>query len=133
MNWKSTLVLVVLAAGAGVWLWKGDVWAPSTAPKSAAPDAPALATLETDFTHATLARIEVAPVGADPFVCERSAKGWKQPGDWPIRALEVNELADTLGTLRTRFQPVPLPPDADLATFGLADAQKPLTVKVSAN
>jgi hypothetical protein len=132
MNWKSTIALVILAAAAGVWLWKGDAWVPQTAPK-APPDPPALATLEGDIAPAAISRVEVAPTGGDAFVLDRTEKGWKQPGDWPLRAVEVNELVETLGTLRTRFQPLPLPPDADLAAFGLTDAQKPLTVKITAN
>ena len=132
MNWKSTLLLVILAAGAGVWLWKGDAWAPATAPKAAPPDPAALAALEADFTAAAVTRIEVAPAGADAFVFERTDKGWTQPGGWPLRAAEVHDLVEMLGTLRTRFQPVPLPADAGLAAFGLTDAQKPLAVKVTA-
>ena len=68
MNWKSTVALVILAAVAGVWLWKGDAWAPSTAPKSAPPDPTALAQLEDDLKPETLTRIEVAPPGGDVLV-----------------------------------------------------------------
>src|SRR5579883_1361348 len=133
MNWKSTVVLVILAAAAGVWLWKGDEWVPSLAPPSPPPDEPALTALEADFTPSTIARLEITPSGADSFVFEKTEKGWAQPGNWPLRAVEVNELVETIGTLRTRFQAIPLPPDANLADFGLADAQKPLAVKVTAN
>jgi hypothetical protein len=133
MNWKSTVLLVVLASAAGVWLWKGDSWVPQTAPKAPPPDPPALTQLEADLTPAALARIEIVPAGGGSLVVERTAKGWKQPGDWPLRTVEVNELVELLGTLRTRFQPVPLPEGGDLTAFGLADGQKPLTVKVSAN
>jgi hypothetical protein len=103
---------------------------PSTAPKSAPPDAPALASLEGDLTPGALTRIEIHPPGGDPFIFEKTEKGWTQPGNWPLRAAEVNELVEALGTLRTRFQPVPL--SEDPAAFGLADAQKPLLVKVRA-
>jgi hypothetical protein len=132
MNWKSTLLLVVLVAGAAAWLWKGDEWAPRTAPKAAPPDPPALAALEADLTPDTVARIEVVPAGGDPFVVERAGKGWRQPGAWPLRAAEVDELAETVGGLRTRFQPVPLPDGTDLTAFGLSDKQKPVAVKVTA-
>lgn len=139
MNWKSTAFLVIVAAAAGVWLWKGDAWVPATAPKAAPPDPPALAALEADFTAATVTRIEVAPAGADAFAFARTATGWAQPGGWPLRAGEVHDLVEALGTLRTRFQPVPVPVPAglaeaqkSLAAFGLADAQKPLAVKVTA-
>lgn len=131
MNWKSTLVLVVLAGGAGAWLWKGDAWAPKFANRTPRPDAPAVTALEADLKPDAITRVEVVPHGGDPFVFERAGTAWKQPGNWPLRTVEVNELIDTLGTLRTRFQPVPLGEGADLAPFGLTDAQKPLLVKVS--
>jgi hypothetical protein len=133
MNWKSTLVLVVLAAGAGAWFWYGDVWVPWTAPKAPPADPPALAALEAALTPDALTRIEVAPAGGGgALVLERTEKGWKQPGGWPVRAGEVDELVRTLGTLRTRFQPVPVPEGGDLTPFGLAPAQKPLGVTVTA-
>ena len=132
MNWKSNLLLVFLAAGVGVWLWKGDEWLPQLAPNTAPSDAPVLTSLEADFTPGTITRIEIVPAGGDPFVFEKSAKGWSQPGNWPLRTVEVNGLVDTLGTLRTRFQPVPVAAN-ELAGFGLGDAQNPLRVKVTAN
>ncbi len=133
MNWKSTFVLVILAAGAGVWLWKGDTWAPNVGRKPAPTDPSALTALETDFTPTTVTRVEVQPVGGEPFVLEKGAKGWTQPGNWPLRSVEVDELVGALANLRTRFQPIALPDTSNLAAYGLADDQKPLTVKVTAN
>ncbi len=132
MNWKSTVVLVILAAGAGVWLWKGDTVAPDFGRRVTPPEPAALAALEADFTPDTVTRVEVLHTGGESLVLEKGEKGWKQPGNWPLRVVEVNELVETLANLRTRFQPVALPEDADLATYGLAEAQKPLTVKVTA-
>jgi hypothetical protein len=132
MNWKSTAALLVLTAVAGVWLWKGDAWVPRLAPQTAPPDPPALAALEDDLTTDSLNRIEIVPTGGDAFVFDKTAQGWSQPGNWPLRSVEVNELVELLGTLRTRFQPVPLGETPDLAAYGLADAQKPLVVKVKA-
>ncbi len=132
MNWKSTAVLVVLAVAAGAWLWKGDSWVPALAPKTAPPDPQTLAAFEADFTPDGITRIEVSPIGGDSFVLDRTATGWTQPGNWPLRTVEVEELVATLANLRTRFQPVPLPNDGDLSPVGLADAQKPVAVKVNA-
>ncbi|MCS6865314.1 MAG: DUF4340 domain-containing protein [Gemmataceae bacterium] len=129
MNWKSTLLLLILTGAAGAWLWKGDQWLPQWAPPAAPADSPVVATLERDFSPANLVRIEVRPPGADPFLFVREADGWSQPGGWPLRAAEVNELVDTLGTLRTRFHPIPIA-NGDLSPFGLAEAQKPFVVQV---
>ena len=142
MNWKSTLLVVLLAAGSGVWLWKGDTWAPNVGRRAAPADPPALAALEADFTPAAVTRIELIPPTGEAFAFEAVAepgaggapqKAWRQPGNWPVRAAEVSELVGAITHLRTRFRPVPLPDGADLAAYGLADAQKPLTVKVTAN
>ncbi len=143
MNWKSTIALVILAAGVGVWLWKGDTWAPNVGRRATAPaDAPAISAFEADFTPDTVTRVEVLPVTGETSVFEsyevptdepgKTRKAWKQPGNWPLSTATVSELIDTLANLRTRFQPIALPEDADLAVYGLADAQKPLTVKVTA-
>lgn len=134
MNWKSTLLLVVLAAGAGVWLWKGDEWFPKLARRPAVPDSPALASVEKDLTPEAITRVEVLPTDGEPFVLEKGPKGWAQPGNWPLRTAEANELVATLANLRTRFRPIALPADgADAAGYGVAAAQKPLVVKVKAN
>ncbi len=130
MNWKSTIALVILAAGAGAWLWKGDAWAPKLANRAARPDAPALTALEGDLKPDAIARIEIVPHGGDPFVFERVGKLWKQHGNWPLLTVEVDDLVKVVGNLRTRFQPVPLP-EGEEAAFGLTDAQQPVLVKVT--
>lgn len=140
MNWKSTLLLVALAAGAGAWFWKGDEVAPRLAPKAAVPDPPALASVEAQLTPATITRIEIAPAVGDPFVFEsqdvpagepgKTRRVWTQPGGWALIGAAVEELVTAVGTLRTRFQPIPLSEDPDLTPYGLDNAQKPLVVKV---
>ena len=130
MNLKSTFALLILAAAAGFWLWKGDELVPRLAPKGAPADTPTVTALETDFTPEKITRIEITPPGGDPFVFVREGDSWSQPGSWPLRTVEVNELVQALGTLRTRFQPVPA--EGDLKAFGLAESQKPLSVKVTA-
>jgi hypothetical protein len=130
MNWKSTLALVALAAGAGAWLWKGDEWVPQTAPKTAPADPPTLTALEGDFSPKAVTRIEIAPADGDPFRFDRTPAGWTQPGGWPLLAVAVEELADAVGNLRTRFRPIPVT-ETDLDKYGLAEAQKPLAVTVS--
>jgi hypothetical protein len=133
MNWKTNLLLVLLAVGAGAWLWKGDEWAPKLAPKAPPADPEPVLALETDLAPGALTRVEIAPPGAAPFAFEKGPGGWAQAGNWPLRAGAVAELVEALGTLRTRFQPVQLSSEKGLKEFGLDDAQKPLVVKVKAN
>ncbi len=47
MNSKSTLVLILLAAAAGVWLWKGDEWGPKIGLKPSHPETPVSAATAT--------------------------------------------------------------------------------------
>jgi hypothetical protein len=129
MNWKSTLLLLILAGAAGAWLWKGDEWLPPWAPQSTPADSPTVTAFERDFTPANIVYIEIIPPEGDSFLFVREADGWSQPGGWPLRRAEVNELVDTLGSLRTRFHPIPIVA-GDLTPFGLAEAQKPFVVKV---
>src|SRR6059058_5325594 len=124
MNWKTTLALVLIAGVARVWLWKGDSWGPKVGLRPAHPEpppSPAVAALDA-LTPAAISRVEVAFPSGDPLVIERAAteSGWKLPGNWPLRKPEVEELVETLGTLRTRFHAIPFPDGADLAPYGLA-------------
>src|SRR5207248_1210539 len=57
--------------------------------------------------------------------------GWKMPGGWAVRRAEVEELVALLGGLRTRFQAIPVG-DEGWAEYGLAPAQKPVELKVTA-
>jgi hypothetical protein len=135
MNWKTTLILVILAGAAGLWLWKGDDWATQLGLVSRTPEpppSPAVLVLES-FSPTALTRIEITFPSGDPLILERtdSAADWTLPGNWPGRKPEIEELVQTLGRLRTRFHAIPVPTDGDLSRFGLAPAQLPLTVKVT--
>src|SRR5262249_23873984 len=135
MNWKSTLVLVILAGATGLWLWKGDEWGPKVGLSPAHPEPPpseAVRVLDA-LAPADMTRVEVAPGSGDPLVLERpdAKSAWKLPGNWPPRRNEVEELVGTLGTLRTRFRAIPISEGADLAAYGLAPAQNPLRVTLT--
>ena len=72
MNSKLTLALVLLAGVAGVWLWKGDDWAPKIGIRSSHPEpakSDAIATLE-GVTPTAITRVEVAYPSGDPLVLE---------------------------------------------------------------
>ena len=135
MNWKTTVILVTLAAVTGLGLWKGDEWASQLGIRSAVtdpPPSPAVQVLDR-FTPAALTRIEITFPSGDPLVLERpdATADWALPGNWPGRKPEIEELVQTLGQLRTRFHAIPLPPTEDRTPFGLAPAQMPLTVRVT--
>ncbi|MFO0803593.1 MAG: DUF4340 domain-containing protein [Gemmataceae bacterium] len=129
MNLKSTILIVALAAGAGLWLWKGDDW---TAKSAAPAESKSLAALDADFQPGKLTRIEIT--GENGLVLEKAdgEVGWKLPGNWPLRKQEVAELADLFTGLKSRFLPLPVAENEDLSRYGLGAADKPLTVKVAA-
>lgn len=135
MKSKLTIVLVVLAGVAGVWLWKGDEWAPRLGIRPAHPEPPKSETIAVldGIAPSAITRIEVAFPGGAPLVLERAAPGstWKLPGNWPPRLPEVDELVQTLGSLHSRFHAIPVPEDADLARYGLSPNQKPLVVQLT--
>ncbi len=139
MHWKTTLALLVLVAAAAAWLWKGDEWAVAWHLREPAPSvegSATLAALEQHVAPGKLTRVELpSPDPGTPFAFEPAADeaGWKLPGNWPLRKPEVGKLVGLLANLRTRFQPVPAPPGTDLAPFGLAAAQSPFVVKVTAD
>jgi hypothetical protein len=121
MNLKTTLALLVLVA-AGIWLlWTNPPLPPALDPL---PQPPAVSDAGTRAVLAELrpediTRIEVRR-SAGTTVLERKESGWQLPGSWPPRAHEVNELVQTLGSLRSRFEPEPLTEEKTAASYGLA-------------
>jgi len=135
MKVKSSLALIALAGLAALWYFKGDAWGPAIGIRPAhtePPKSPAASTLEA-LTPAAISRIEIAFGSGETINLERAdtESGWKLPGNWPLRKPEVEELVETLGTLHTRFQSIPLGDNSSLSQFGLAPDQKPLTVKIT--
>ena len=139
MNWKSTLALVLLAGAAGAWFFKGDAWGPEVGIKPANPEPPkseGVATLDgLKVDDIAAVRVEF-PYGSPLVLTKGDAKTpWKLDGNWPPRNTEALELVELLGSLRTRFHAMPIPTaesgGLDLAKFGLALDQKPITVKVT--
>jgi hypothetical protein len=137
MNSRSTLALVLLAAIAGVWLWKGDELGPKIGLKPRVTDLPPSesASILDSLTPGTLTRVEVVYPSGDPLILERSGSEstWKLPGNWPPRKPELEELVEMLGQLRSRFQAIPVPEAADFNSYGVATDQKPLIVKLTAS
>jgi hypothetical protein len=119
MNFKTTLVLLVLAAaGAALWyLGEKDASPFRSVPPSA--ESKTRAALE-KLKPSELTRIEIhIPRRGQTTVLMRERGVWSLPGNWPTRAAEVNQLAELLGGLRSRFEPLPLGDDADLDRYGL--------------
>src|SRR4051812_6087253 len=124
MNWKTTLVLAVLAvAGGASWYFLAPP--PPSQARSAT-----LAVLEDQLTRDRLTRVEIRrPGGA--VVLEKGAGGeWSLPGKWPVRTREAEQLLDTLTGLRSRFDPEPMGNPPDLTRYGLD--RDPLIVQVKA-
>ena len=133
MSWKSTLILVLLAGGAGAWLFLGDEVAPRLGLKPASTEPPpssAVAALDSLKADDVVA-MKVAYPGGETLEVRRAdaAAPWKTPGNWPLREAQVRELVETLGNLRTRFHATPA--GDDLARFGLTAGQHPLAVTVT--
>lgn len=130
MNFKTTLALLVLAgAGVALYLVGGPSLPPQLdpAPKPpAAADAGSRQVLEA-IQPAELTGIEVRRGDRVTALRRQPGGAWTMPGNWPTRSAEAQALADLLGGLRTRFEPLPLG-EGDPKKYGL---DKPaLVVKV---
>lgn len=89
-------------------------------------------TLEAELKPETITRLEIEY--GDPRVQLEKGSGdeWTFPGKWPARQVEAKQLVGMLGSLRSRFAAIPLSDDKATDRCGLADSQKPITVKVMA-
>lgn len=126
MNLKTTLaLLVLLGAGAAAWVGLASWREPS-------PEAsPTLTFLRDELQPAALTRIEVTR-GTEPrFILERKGEEWSLPGNWSVRAPQVEAWLAQLTALATRFVPIPLTTDDTPSKFGLTD--RPLVVKLTVN
>src|SRR5437868_14086762 len=110
MNFKTTLVLLILAAAGAAFLRFGPALLPQLGlgPQPAATaGAGTLSTLEDTLTPENLLRIEVRK-GPRQLVLERSAGGeWSLPGKWPTRKPEVEQLVSLVTSLHSCFAPIP--------------------------
>ncbi|HEY8503408.1 MAG TPA: hypothetical protein VIL46_02420, partial [Gemmataceae bacterium] len=137
MHLRTTIALIVLAAGGGVAYWKGEEIGARLGlgeARQAAPDAGTLSVLRERITGENLARVEVRAPGNEPVVLAStpSGPGWALPGNWPVREPEVRELVNLLAGLESRFEPIPLGGESpDLEPYGLAESQKPVVVDVT--
>jgi hypothetical protein len=137
MNFRTTLLLLILVAGGVALYWYRPLVAEKLGleARPATPDAGTLGVLEHEITADRVRRVEVVPgnsAGTAPALAfERTGKVWSlQPGAWPARKPETEELIALLTELRSRFEPIPVTP-ADLKQYGLAPEQHPVTVKVT--
>src|SRR4051812_37586708 len=138
MNLKTTIALIILAAGVGVLVWKGADLAPKAglAP-SPMPEAKGKYTEDlADIKAGDIVSIRVDAPGQTPvyFKAPEEGKPLELPGNWPVRRNEVEELIGTLVGLRSRFQPVPIVLEdkmqPNLSAFGLTPGQDPVVVVV---
>src|SRR6476620_5091750 len=111
MNLKSTIALLILAAGVGMLVWKGSSLAPRAGlapeplPEARGKSAEALAEIKPEDVKS----VGVTVPGATPvyFGAAEPGKPLELPCNWPVRRNEVEELVATLAGLKSRFQPVP--------------------------
>jgi hypothetical protein len=126
MSFKTTIVLLVLAAAGATLLYLSEK---DALPFKSAPPAPESKTREAlgKLTPGDLTRIEIRRADRTT-VLTRDGGVWNMPGKWPARTAEVDQLAELLGGLRSRFEAIPLTDDTKLADYGLKDPA--VTVKL---
>src|SRR5262249_5330429 len=128
MNLRTTLALLALVGAGAALLYLGPqlpTWLGGSPPPATA-GGTTLAELE-KLSPAELTRVEVRK-GNQVTVLEKKGDAWTLPGNWPTRKPEVQALIDTVGHLRSRFAPIPITEETDLAKYGLD--QPRMTVKL---
>src|SRR5689334_1870605 len=101
MNFKTTLVLLVLVAAGAALYYLSERGAAPFAPPPPEPQSPTGNALG-NLTPAALTRIEIRR-GGHTTVLARDGGVWSMPGKWPTRAAEADALAELLGRLRSPF------------------------------
>jgi hypothetical protein len=101
MNYKTTFLLVALVI-VGALAWGVYAWM-----QPAVPSSETLDVLRDELTPERITRIEIARA-EQPVILEKIGGQWTLPGHWPVRKPEVKQLLDTLGNLRSRFEPIAL-------------------------
>jgi hypothetical protein len=133
MNFKTTLVLLVLTAVGGVTWFYWEKVAPHVglAPKAANPNGAGSPEVLEKLARDKIRSVKIQN-GAETVVLEKTREGtWALPGKWPTRKAEAEELIDQLGKLHSRFAVIPFDgPDQDLKPFGLDPSQNPVSVTI---
>ncbi len=134
MRWFTTFLLIVLVAGGALWLLFGDTVRRSLGIAAATEaNSKTNESLKDQIKPDTLKRIERTIPEKESVVLLRNAdKEWTEPGNWPVRQAEANELAAALADIRTRFLPIAIASGADLKPYGLDPSQKPVAIRLDA-
>src|SRR5438132_13522800 len=98
MNFKTTLVLLVLVAAGAALVYVGPKVPSLFESAPAPPDAGTRKALE-KLAPGDLTRVEIRR-GDQTTVLTREGGVWSMPGKWPTRAAEANAVAELLGGLR---------------------------------
>ncbi len=130
MRWLTTLLLAALVAAAGYWYLKGDDLAPGLRPAGATSSSTAAPILREQLVANSLKQIELTRNG-ETLTLTKTASGWTQPGNWPVRQAVAEELAAALTNLVPRFEPIALVGETpDMTPYGLSEKQNPTTIKL---
>jgi Domain of unknown function (DUF4340) len=123
-------LVVLLAVGAGLLFFRDPILKAVGLAAQPVPANESLAIL-TGLEKANVTRLDLKKAGvADALTLNRADNGtWTQPGGWPVRNMDANELLASLQGLKSRFQPETIGDEPK--KFGLADDQQPSTVGVT--
>jgi hypothetical protein len=129
MRWLITLSLaLVVAAGAAVLLFPDKTLKPLGLVQ-APPAKSGTSALAEDLKPAKVTKLELTVPGQATLVLTKNPDGtWGQPGGWPVREKEVEELVAAIGGIRTRYLPIAVADDAGFSEYGLGDPAKVVRV-----
>ena len=132
MNFRTTIVLLILAAGGGTAYWYRDSLAAKLgyAPPASADGKPGTLYILRRIRPDAITRIAVTRDGKTLDLV-RKGKAWNLPGGWPTRGPEVQELVDLMTGLDSRFEPISVGSNSDLTPYGLDKKQKSVEVTLT--
>lgn len=123
MNWKTTLVLILLTSTVTLgYIYREDLpsWIQSNKDDSLQTKSESLKILNS-LSEKDLSKIIVQRSSDDPLTLSKNEdKQWTLPGNWPMREDKVKKLVETLTNLETRFKPIAIEDNTDLSQYGLA-------------
>lgn len=127
MRWLlALLLLVVLAAGVAVLVFVQPIRQAVGLSVSAPADGPVTGV---DINSADVHKVELTN-GRQELTLSRPPNGvWTQPGGWPVREKEADDLVAAVAHIKSRH--LPTPHNNDLGKFGLSDADHPYKVTLT--
>lgn len=134
MRWITTILLIALVACGILWLAFGERarramgWGPPL--ETASLTVSKLKNASDPKAITRIVRTLPGQTREDVDLTREATGEWVQPGKWPVRQADADELAKTITELKSRFIPIEITAGSDLKPFGLDKSQEQTVLRV---